>query len=74
MNDDKKQLCPNCKTGADILKLDPHEPMCPYMEFHNGQTCTKYVPIEKDKQHSQKYILEVKSNGEQAAKHLYFIR
>ena len=56
MNDDKKQLCPNCKTGADALKLDPNEPMCPYMEFHNGQTCTKYVPIEKDKQHSQKYI------------------
>ena len=33
---------------ADALKLDPHEPMCPYMEFHNGQTCTKYVPVEKD--------------------------
>ena len=48
MNDDKKQLCPNCKTGADALKLDPHEPMCPYMELHNGQTCTKYVPVEKD--------------------------
>ena len=48
MNENKKQLCPNCKTGADALKLDPHEPMCPYMEFHNGQTCTKYVPIEKD--------------------------
>ena len=48
MNDDKKQLCPNCKTGADALKLDPHEPMCPYMAFHNGQTCTKYVPIQKD--------------------------
>ena len=48
MNDDKKQLCPNCKTGADALKLDPNEPMCPYMEFHNGQTCTKYVPIQKD--------------------------
>ena len=56
MNDNKKQLCPNCKTGADALKLDPHEPMCPYMEFHNGQTCTKYVSFEKDKQHSQKYI------------------
>ena len=23
--------------------------MCPYMAFHNGQTCTKYVPIEKDR-------------------------
>ena len=48
MNEDKKQLCPNCKTGADVLKLDPNEPMCPYMEFHSGQTCTKYVPIEKE--------------------------
>ena len=48
MNENKKQLCPNCKTGADALKLDLHEPMCLYMEFHNGQTCTKYVPVEKD--------------------------
>ena len=45
---DKKQLCPNCKTGADALKLDPTEPMCPYLEFHNGTACTKYVPIEKE--------------------------
>ena len=44
----EKLLCPNCKTGADALKLDPNEPMCPYMEFHNGKTCTKYVPIEKE--------------------------
>ena len=29
----KKQLCPNCKTDADALKLDPHEPMCPYMNY-----------------------------------------
>ena len=27
---ENKQLCPNCKTGADALKLDPKEPMCPY--------------------------------------------
>ena len=45
---DKKQVCPNCKTGADALKLDPNEPMCPYLEFHNGTACTKYVPIEKE--------------------------
>ena len=48
MSEYKKQLCPNCKTGADALKLDPNEPMCPYMEFHNGTACTKYVPIEKE--------------------------
>ena len=29
----KKQLCPNYKTGADALKLNPHEPMCPYIEL-----------------------------------------
>ena len=33
---EEKLLCPNCKTGADALKLDPNEPMCPYMEFHNS--------------------------------------
>ncbi len=47
MNDDKKQLCPKCKTGADALKLDPNEPMCPYMEFHSGQTCTKNMCLSK---------------------------
>ncbi len=42
---EKKQLCPHCKTGADAIKLDPYEPMCPYLEFHNGTACTKYEPI-----------------------------
>ena len=48
---ENKQLCPNCKTGADALKLDPKEPMCPYMEYHNGTACAKYEPmpeIEKE--------------------------
>ena len=30
MNDDKKQLCPNCKTGADALKLDPRADVSVY--------------------------------------------
>ena len=47
MNDDKKQLCPNCKTGADALKLDPHEPMCPYMEFHKRADLHKICAYRK---------------------------
>ena len=44
---ENKQLCPNCKTGADALKLDRCEPMCPYMEYHNGTACAKYEPMPK---------------------------
>ena len=44
---ENKQLCLNRKTGADALKLDPKEPMCPYLECHNGITCTKYEPINE---------------------------
>ncbi|UKI35140.1 MAG: hypothetical protein L6V93_12960 [Clostridiales bacterium] len=44
----KNSYARTAKTGADALKLDPNEPMCPYMEFHNGTACTKYVPIEKE--------------------------
>lgn len=36
-------LCATCKTGSDMLKLDEKEPMCPYIGFHNGIECTKYV-------------------------------
>ena len=44
---ENKQVCPNCKTGADALKLDPKEPMCPYMNFNDGKTCTQFAPITK---------------------------
>lgn len=46
---DNLQLCPNCQTGAETVKLDEREPMCPYMECHNGTTCTRFVPIEEAK-------------------------
>ena len=42
---DYELKCPNCKTGADALKLDRCEPMCPYMEYHNGTACAKYEPM-----------------------------
>ena len=42
---ENKQLCPNCKTGAHALKLDPKEPISLYMEYHNGMACEKYKPI-----------------------------
>ena len=42
---ENKQLCPNYKTGVDALKLDEREPMCPYMEYHNGTACAKYEPM-----------------------------
>jgi len=42
-----EQLCPNCKTGLDTYLIDKRSPFCPYISFHNGKTCTKYVPLEK---------------------------
>lgn len=38
-------LCATCQTGADMLKLDDKEPMCPYICFHNGTECLEYKPI-----------------------------
>lgn len=46
---DNSQLCPNCQTGAKTVKLDEREPICPYMECHNGTTCTRFVPIKEAK-------------------------
>lgn len=37
------KLCPQCKTGAKSYKLDPKSPMCPYLQFHNGATCTFFT-------------------------------
>lgn len=31
------ELCPKCQVGADAYKLDPKEPMCPYLHCHNGE-------------------------------------
>lgn len=44
----ESRLCSECKTGASMLKLDEKEPMCPYIGFHNGKECSKYVAIESD--------------------------
>ena len=45
MNENK--ICTKCKTGADALKLDERESMCPYLFCHNGKSCTMFVPLEK---------------------------
>ncbi len=36
------ELCPKCQVGADAYKLDPKEPMCPYLHYHNGEKCTMF--------------------------------
>lgn len=41
------KLCTKCKTGADSLKLDPKNAMCPHIQFHNGKTCELYVPLKR---------------------------
>ena len=42
---EKKQLCPNCQTGLDALKLDARIPMCPYLYCHNGTVCSQYKEL-----------------------------
>lgn len=41
-NDNKTYLCCDCETGIKMLQVDAHEPMCPYLIYHNGTTCVKY--------------------------------
>lgn len=43
MQDNAKKLCQTCETGREMLRLDPREPMCPYLCFHTGDKCMKYV-------------------------------
>ena len=45
MAETEKKLRPNCKTGAETLKLDPKEPMCPYMHLYGKDGCSGYVPL-----------------------------
>ncbi|MDO4563684.1 MAG: hypothetical protein Q4C12_07605 [Clostridia bacterium] len=43
----KQQLCPSCKTGLDMLRLDKREPLCPFMVCHKGESCSMYIPVLK---------------------------
>lgn len=42
------QLCPTCKIGQETYLLDERNPFCPYLSCHNGTSCAKYIPIEKN--------------------------
>ena len=44
-----KQLCPVCKMGRDMIRLDPKEPVCPFMCMHNGRRCVKFVELKNVK-------------------------
>lgn len=39
------QLCPKCKTGLESYQLDPKSEACPYLAYHNGETCIFYKPL-----------------------------
>lgn len=43
-----RQLCPNCKTGAESYRLDPKSAECPYLVYHTGRECKMYVPLDED--------------------------
>ena len=45
MEKKKEQLCPTCLTGMKSVKLDPHEPLCPFLHLHNETGCAGYKPI-----------------------------
>lgn len=47
-NEDKKYLCPNCKTGQETYLLDSRSSFCPYIRFHNGNECSRFRPIRKE--------------------------
>ena len=53
---EKKILCPDCKTGAESLLIDPSSEVCPYISCYNGYSCAYYAPQEK--QESNKIIKE----------------
>ena len=42
-----EQLCPECQTGYDTYLLDDRNPFCPYIQCHNGTSCTMFKPLKK---------------------------
>jgi len=32
-----------------MYELDKSSPFCPYLELHNGKTCSMFVELEKEK-------------------------
>lgn len=55
---EKIKLCPNCKTGYEMLRLDPKEPVCPYLHLHNGENCTGFVPLNSVQNEGDKKLTE----------------
>lgn len=53
-SDDKKYLCPNCKTGQDTYLLDSKSPFCPFIGFHTGNDCLKFRPMKKESEGKEK--------------------
>ena len=46
-DNNKKYLCPNCKTGQDTYLLDSRNPFCPYIQYHDGDKCLVFRAISK---------------------------
>ena len=45
----KEQLCPHCKTGKDSYLLDNRNPFCPYLGYHTGTSCSKFVRMNEER-------------------------
>ena len=46
MEQKNKMLCPNCKTGLDMLMIDAKEPMCPFLGNYTEEGCSGYLAID----------------------------
>lgn len=57
MKEEKQQLCPKCQTGLDSLRLDKHTPVCPYLNFHDGTNCAKFMKLKEELIKSSQKIL-----------------
>ncbi|MBE6811211.1 MAG: hypothetical protein E7521_09240 [Ruminococcaceae bacterium] len=49
----KLKLCPHCKTGKQTLSLDKSSFICPYINCHDGKTCTKFERLDTHKKPSR---------------------
>ena len=44
-----KSICSNCHTGAEQYKYNSESVSCPYAVLKKGNTCIKYIPLDKKK-------------------------
>ena len=48
MNSRFNKICTMCKTGQNLLELDPESPFCPYISLYKDNNCPMFKEISNE--------------------------